>query len=247
MATHFSSLGFPLEQRRDFLELAEQVAEVAEVLPCSRGRYLRWSGQSGIELWLQFDSHNRFLDIQPHFAGLSVMPLGITERYPRPTDTSLDGAWLGWLNPHEDDPSHGSREVLIEASDFWLHEQIPLRSIQGVQISAFAHELMLFDSPEELLNDVVCQKAGLPVLIPSGRIHRDKGETEPPAAMALVTGFILAAHVHENELTGHTFHHLCVETEGGRVDVVADPHLVIREPRVGGVLSGLFWLSGRLC
>lgn len=247
MANHFSSLGFPLEERREFLELAEQVADLAEVLPCSRGRYLRWTSPCGIELWLQFDNDNRFLDIQPHFSGLSVLPVGITERYPRPTDTSLDGAWLGWLNPQEDDPAHGSREVLIEAPDFWLHEQLPLRTIQGIQVSAFAHELMVFATPEELLSDPVCQKIGLPVLIPSGRIHREKGEAEPPAAMALITGFILAAHVHENEFTGHTFHHLCVETEGGRLDVVADPYLVTREPHAGCVFSGLFWLSGRVC
>ena len=37
-----------------------------------------------------------------------------------------------------------------------------------------------------------------------------------------------------------------MESFGGTFDVVIDPTLLAIEPVVGGVISGYFWLSGRL-
>jgi hypothetical protein len=37
-----------------------------------------------------------------------------------------------------------------------------------------------------------------------------------------------------------------VETIGGTFDVVIDPDLLSDQPRPGNVVSGWFWLSGRL-
>jgi hypothetical protein len=37
-----------------------------------------------------------------------------------------------------------------------------------------------------------------------------------------------------------------VDTLGGEVDVVADVKLISSEPQIGGIVSGQFWLSGKI-
>jgi hypothetical protein len=49
-----------------------------------------------------------------------------------------------------------------------------------------------------------------------------------------------------NELTGCSFCWALVKTLGGTVDVVVDPALLEATPRVGSIVKGVFWLSGRL-
>jgi hypothetical protein len=49
-----------------------------------------------------------------------------------------------------------------------------------------------------------------------------------------------------NQRTKANFYWFLVETLGGEIDVVADPKLIASEPQLGGVVSGQFWLSGRL-
>jgi len=33
---------------------------------------------------------------------------------------------------------------------------------------------------------------------------------------------------------------------GGEIDVVADVKLILSEPQIGGIVSGQFWLSGKI-
>jgi hypothetical protein len=47
-------------------------------------------------------------------------------------------------------------------------------------------------------------------------------------------------------LTGREFWWALVESYGGIYDVVIDAELVEDAPRVGGVVNGTFWLSGRV-
>ena len=65
-------------------------------------------------------------------------------------------------------------------------------------------------------------------------------------ALAVFTGHILAAGDRRNGLTGEVFCWTLVETLGGVFDVVIDSELITETPQVGGVLSGSFWLSGRV-
>jgi hypothetical protein len=57
---------------------------------------------------------------------------------------------------------------------------------------------------------------------------------------------VLAADEKVNVLTGRAFYWALVETLGGAYDVVIDSRGLSGVPAVGGVLSGSFWLSGRI-
>lgn len=79
--------------------------------------------------------------------------------------------------------------------------------------------------------------------IPSGLFGTSK---EAPKAEATFTGKVLETALRTNSQTGNRFHWALVETYGGRFDVVIDPDLLAEAPVAGGILSGHFWLSGRL-
>ncbi len=248
MATHFSTLGFHLHSPDDFPALAKQVAESSEILRCPGGCYLRWVGGSGAELWVQLDENGRFLDIQPHFAALATMRVGVTKRLSRPTDTPLDGAWQGWADPLDDEnPSNGRFEVTFEAPDFGLHHELELPVVVSVQVAAFAHQVTLFETEEEFRNSPkVGGRLEPQSFIPAAQRVRERGETEPLRAEALVCGHILKAQQLRNDLTGQPYYWLLLETDGGRIDLLIDPELLPCEPPIGGIVMTVCWLSGRI-
>ena len=248
MATHFSTLGFQLATPDDFPALAKRVAGSSEVLPCPGGSYLHWKGDSGAELWVQVDDNGRFLDIQPHFSAMATMRVGVTTRLSRPTDTPLDGAWRGWADPLDDeDPSQGRFEITFEAPDFGLHHDIQLPALLSVQLAAFAHRVTLFDTEEDFRDSPdVAGRLQPQAFIASPQTVRERGETEPLRAEALVWGHILKVQQLTNDLTGLPFYWLLMETDGGRIDLLIDPELLPYEPPVGGIVMTVCWLSGRI-
>ena len=52
--------------------------------------------------------------------------------------------------------------------------------------------------------------------------------------------------MRRNAVTGQPFCWALVDTVGGTFDVVIDPSLLSNPVHVGNVISGWFWLSGRL-
>ena len=59
-------------------------------------------------------------------------------------------------------------------------------------------------------------------------------------------GEIKEFDLRTNQLSGENFYRFLIETLGGEIDVVADPKFVPEEPKIGGIVSGQFWLSGRI-
>jgi hypothetical protein len=252
MATHFSTIGFPLESPEDFRKLAEAATHLGKSHPCSAGNYVQWVGECGAELWVQYGPDGRFLDIQPHFSAYASMRVGLTKRLVRPNDTPLDGAWQGWADPIEDeDPSQGRYQLTFEAPDFAMHDDVQLPQLVGVQLAAFAHRIDLFEDETAFhASPRVAGRLEPQAFIPSSQPVRDGGrqgpEIEPQPAEALVCGHILKFERRVNELTGRGFYWMLLETDGGRIDLLADPELITDEPVVGGVAMSVCWLSGRL-
>lgn len=252
MATHFSTLGFSIHEPDDLRRLASAVTKLGQAYDCPTGQYVRWVGDCGAELWVQYDPEGRFLDIQPHFSAQATMRVGLTTRLPRPTDTALDGAWQGWADPLEDeDPNQGRYLLTFEAPDFALHNDLTLPIFAGVQLAAFAHRLDVFESESEFYaSPLVGGRLNPQAFVPAVQQERHGGkngpETEPQSAEALVCGHILKSERLVNDLTGLPFYWLLLETDGGRIDLLADPELITSEPQPGGVAMTMCWLSGRV-
>lgn len=247
MPNHFSSIGIPIHSQDELLELAEQAADEAETIETSAGCYLRWASPSGAELWLQLDADNEMVGLNPHFSGESRVRVGLTARVSRPEATELDSAFHGWADPRDGDPENGSYPFVFDSPDARCHNNLELPAIVEAQIAAFAQETNVFESEAAYAASQTGEvKFASQSFIPSGLFTPGDGKAEPPEALAIFTGHILKAELRTNELTGGNFWWVLVESLGGVFDVVIDPELLAVPPRVGGVLSGSFWLSGRL-
>jgi len=245
MASHFSAIGFPVKSQDEYLALAQRVMNDCTSFDVEGGRYLHWGSRSGAELWLQIDTDNIFIGMNPHYSGKSLVPVRLSERVIRPKDTVLDGALRGWAIWNDDDSE--SFELVFDVPDFGRQLTVLLPANRRVQIAAFAQEVSVFDSPKDYTASQTGELKFAPQsFFPSGLLSPDLESIEPPEPYAIFSGHIVEADTRRNELTGSNFFWVLVETLGAVFDVVIDPGLLSVTPKVGGVLSGSFWLSGRI-
>jgi hypothetical protein len=248
MPSHLSSIGIRIDTREEFAALLDRVVPSCRKTPVRGGAYLLWSGDDGEELWLQIDSDGQGLSMNPHFSGKSSVRVSIGSQVHRPTDTALDGAFECWAEPREGKPDSGAYPLVFDCPDSKTYGSLALPHVGVVQIAAFAGELTCFDSVEEFKASpkATMRRLGSRSFIPTGTFTLKGGTTVPPTAHAIITGHVLESAERKNSLTGDRFVWALVETYGGTYDVVVDGRLLESPPPVGGVISGSFWLSGRL-
>lgn len=248
MATHFSTIGFPVESEDDMYELAEKASESAEEIPCDSGRYLKWSSPEGAQLWLQVDGDNDLVGMTPSFSGESVMNVNITNEVTRSTNSSFEGAVHGWANP--DGLGGGDYPFVFDLVDKALYGALEYPFISEVVLSAFAHELTVYSSEQEY--DAMASdepKFAAESFIPAGLFTEEDATSEDGAeaqSFAVLTGRILKHNEYTNTLSGARYHWALVKTLGGTIDLVFDPELVEKPLEVGGVVSGYFWIIGKI-
>jgi hypothetical protein len=244
MASHFSTIGLPVASNEDMAALANRVGSLAERFAAPSGVYLRWSDPSGAEIWLQVNANNELIGMNPHYAGRSAVRVGLTARLPG-GQSQLDGSFHGCADPAGDAPDTGCYPFVFDAPDYRLHEELSLPARKEVQIAAFAHEIAAFKTvaayEESQTGDA---KFASQSFFPPSFLTPES--TAPPQAWAFFVGHVLAANEKTNVLTGRAFYWALVETLGGAYDVVIDSNLLPGVPAVGGVISGTFWLSGRV-
>jgi len=247
MMDHFSPIGFLIESEDDLMKLIEQIEEAEEIVPVKKGTYVRWSSGCGAELWLQGDRKNRLIGGSPHFSGTSQVQVGLTTRLKRPYDNALEGAFKAWAEPQPEDPTKGVYPFVFDAPDFAVYSDVKLPSVATAQVSAFAEEIAIYESPEAFL----ASQTGEPRLasqsfIPLGLFPGTGQGAKSADARALFAGHVLKAEERVNDLSGETFIWALVATLGGTYDVVVASSMMEDFPVEGNVIRGSFWLSGRL-
>jgi len=247
MPSHFSTIGLPVASEEDVNALANRIGPLAEPLPAPSGAYFRWSDPSGAELWLQVNANNEPIGMNPHYAGRSAVRVGLTARLPSAGPSELDGSFHGWADPAGEASETGCYPFVFDAPDYRLHEELSLPARNEVQIAAFAHEIAAFQSVAAYeASQTGDLKFASQSFIPSGLFTPAGDSTARPQALATFAGHVLAADEKINVLTGRAFYWALVETLGGAYDVVIDSDLLPGVPTVAGVISGSFWLSGRI-
>ena len=245
MATHFSSIGLSITSDVEAMELIERVAIDTERLPTPHGTYLRWTDPSGAELWIQLNADNDPVGLNPHFGGLSKVRVLLTDRLDTGSGCALDGRFHAWADPDKAVGDHsGSYPFLFDAPDAASHEELTFPAEFDVQIAAFAHDVDVFANPKAF---EAAQTGSseywntAQTFIPTG-LMGGKGLR----AEATFTGIVRKTERRKNQLTGAEFVWCLVSSRSGVYDVVADPELMPQLPSPGGVVTGTFWLTGRI-
>jgi hypothetical protein len=248
MPSQFSAIGFDVTSGEDLAALASHVSDQAETIDAPGGQYLKWSPPSGEQLWLQVKRSGDAMGMNPHFAGKSSVRVALETRIVRTAHTPLDGTFLGWANPPDESTLAGDYPMAFDCPDAAIHAGLALPAVVVAQIAAFAQQLSVYESVPAYDVAQAAQGMSFPSksFIPSGLISPGGEPIDPPESHALLAGHVLEAEERRNAVTGHPFWWALVETVGGTYDVVIDPSLLTAIPRAGNVLSGWFWLSGRL-
>ena len=144
----------------------------------------------------------------------------------------------------------GEYQFVFDVPDFRTVGEIDFPQICEIQLTAFAsNDFKIFASEDEFRTDRELEpNGGKFVLFRADFICRvtRKSEIETPRPIANFCREIKEFELKTNELSGENFYWFLVETSGGEIDVVADVKLVPIEPQIGGIVSGQFWLSGKI-
>lgn len=249
--SNLSDIGFPVQNDQDVNEMIMKVLDHVKSIPCREGFYLKFSDISGAEIYLQGNADQELIGFNPHFAGQSRRTVGLTYAIERES-SELDGGFHAWAEPDKAKIiESGEYPFVFDVPDFRLVREIEFPKLCDIQLSAFAsNDFKVFENEESFYASQEGEpKIAARSFIPSGLFALDE-TAENDSALARPIG-IFAGEIKEFELktnsfSGENFYWFLIETLGGEVDVVADPKLIEREPKIGGIVNGQFWLSGRL-
>ncbi len=247
--SNLSNIGFQISSEWEFDQLLKSALDKSRMEKCDLGYYAIYSDPSGAELWLQFNNDLECIGMNPHFNGISKRKICITHSIPR-TENILDGRLHCWADPSEtDNPDSGMYPFIFDLPDMGFVGNIEFPKNFDAQLVGFPFELVVFKNEQEYQNSqdeepIFASQSFIPI----GLFSMEE-EEQPSAnqdAIGLLTGIIKEVERKKNELSGHEFWWMLVDTLGGEIDVVADPEYFEEPPSVGGVVQGQFWLSGRL-
>jgi len=258
MHPHLSAIGFVAHELSDIGELADLAAHAATPVETRGGLcYLHWAGKSGAEMWLQLSRDSKLIGLLPHFAGRSRTRIALTELVNRADKSELDQAYYAWVEPKPGE-QHRTFPFVFDCPNPLVHGDLPCPTVATVQLAAFPFDVTLYpslaafeaeqqaDQQAEREDEIDDDEHGTPETFSAVGLAPAEGIPLCTAeALAMLTGVVKAAATYENELTKEPFHWALIECLGSELDVVIDPRSVPEPPVVGGIVSGLFSLSGR--
>lgn len=254
MSSHFSCIGFPVQNMDDYWALARRAAAEGVRLAAPDGSALmRWTVGSGQaerepEIWAQVNGTGEVVGATPFFstgASHRIAVIGVSEDPDEPMDGWIDG----WMEPAEDDePYSGAFPLRVNLADFAVvrHRFTTFPAVHHIEIAALAHEADLYAD--------LAAYAAVPgeiyrMPVPSFISMAHASVDEPPAfqeATALIAGFIQEARLLSNAVTEAPFWWIPLVVQNVRLDVFADREVLGGEPRPGQIISASVWVVGRV-
>lgn len=247
MHPFLSAIGFVGTTSEDLTRLTDLAAHASRPVETRGGYcYLHWAGASGAEMWLQLSRDSKLIGLNPHFAGLGRMRVSLVQTIDREDATPLDQAYYAHAEPEPGD-DHRTYSLVFDCPNPLTHPDLACPTVATVQLAAFPFHVELFPTVAEFEakfdeGDGPPQPASL---APIGPHAIDGTELQAAEALAYLTGVVQQTAEHRNELTGEIFHWALIDCMRSSIDVVIDPRTVSAPPHVGGVVCGVFSLSGR--
>lgn len=247
--SNLSDIGFPVQNEQDVNVLITETIKYVESIRCPRGFYLRFSDASGAEIYLQGNIEQELIGFNPHFNGKSRRKVGLIKLIERDS-SELDGGFQAWANPSDETAESGEYQFVFDVPDFRLNDGLVLPKVQEIQLTAFAsNDFKVFNNEAAFFygQDTETQMSAKSFFSSGLFLTKDSLiPVESARPIAIIAGEIKEFELKTNELSGEKFYWFWVETLGGEIDVVADVKLVPNEPKIGGIVSGQFWLSAKL-
>lgn len=227
-----TDIGFHAKGDEQINDMIISILPDAIKMECEGGFYLRFTDPSGAEMYLQGNKAQEMIGFNPHFLGTGSNQILLVKSIEREA-SELDGGFLAEFRGASGD----SLKFVFDVPDFKTLKFRDVAVEAEVQLTAFATNDFTVD------DDGAEQKFRAVDLLVGADPPADLSTTRPAAE---ISGRILSSELRRNELTGHEFHSIQIESNGLVVDVAVDPFLVTTVLTPGKTVSGGFWLSGRV-
>jgi hypothetical protein len=248
MSSHFSAIGFPVREMRDYWALAQRAVRSGDRVVVPGGRTLvRWAPGGGPEIWAQADQAEEALVATPFFASDDTYRIILTGAGAS-DDEGFEGWIDGWLNPSEiDEPYSGVFPLRVDLVNYAAtRARLRPDAVVPLRMAIILHEAALYPDAKayEAVKEVSYRP---PVQSFASSIHYTLEEPAGDSdATALVTGYVSEAREMTNVATGAAFWWMRIATTGVTLSLVADRETLPIEPRAGMVLSGSGWVLGEV-
>ena len=249
--SNLSDIGFPTPDDNAINEMIMHVLEHTKPVKSSHGFYLVYRDASSAEIYLQGNFKEELVGFNPHYAGKSRRTVGLKTAIERDS-SELDGGFHAWANPPDGLSESGDYPFVFDVPDFRTVENLEFPQTVEIQLTAFAsNDFKIFESDDDYQKAQESElKYASKMFVPSGLFAVDEKGGNRDLSLArpvgMFAGEIKDFELKTNALSGEKFYALLVETLGGEIDVVVDPKFVPQEPKIGGIVSGQFWLSGKV-
>lgn len=246
--SNLSDIGFPVRGEQDVNDVIMSVLNHVSEVRCPRGFYLKFSDSSGAEIYLQGDLDQELIGFNPHFAGKSRRKVGLTKAIEREA-SELDGGFHAWANPSDE---AGDYPFVFDVPDFRTIPALQFPQTVEIQLTAFAsNDFKIFADEKEYSESQEAEiKHASKSFVPTGLLAFDAEKETVDLSIVrpvgMFAGEIKEFELKTNTLTNTQFYWFLVETLGGETDVVSDTKWIEKEPNIGGIVSGQFWLSGKI-
>lgn len=243
MASHYSDIGFIFNSADNLKKFLMDIFDKGIPIRSKHGRYQYVVVDDKIEFWIHLDKRNAVLGLDFHFASNNTIPIRFDHWIaPDSNDDRLSGSIYVWYQRNGD-----LFPFVIDVPNADLYRKIRKNEILIIQVACFAEELFLYDSDEEY----DASQGGEPkfhseFFIPSGTFSLSDTEDKEPSANAIFSGHIKAFEKRKNSIHGLEYYYFTTECQGALFDIAADSEMIHKEPVVGGVLKGSFWMSGKI-
>jgi hypothetical protein len=241
--SHFSNIGFNVNSQEEFVGLCQNVYKKTLKIKASGGTYFQYSDPSGAELWIQENSKKELIGANPYFHGKSRRSVQLTSKHKK-EPSELDGFFMCEALS-QDDKSGSLYPFAFDVPDMQALPKLEYPYVTKIQLSAFAHAIDLYENEKEFEEQRVV-KMSSKSFIPSGLFSSNEGNKTSPDTTGIFVGEVKEAQIKINSLSGKKFYWMLVETFGGEIDIVATISQIAKEPQKGNIVSGKFWLTGRI-
>ena len=250
MSSHFACIGFPVQDVDAYWKLARRAAEEGERAAAADGSALaRWAPGGDGETWAHVNPSGEVVGAVPFYSTGLANRIAVIGTGDDP-DEEMEGWIDGWLEPVEEgEPLSGAFPLRPDLLNYAVARArlISFPTPQRVELVALAHEAELFDNEAGYARapgDVY--RIPLGSFTSAAHFGADEDTEAVQESAALFSGRIVSAQAQVNPVTGARFWWIQVMPHGATLHVFADQETLGGEPATGRVLSGSFWMLGKL-
>jgi hypothetical protein len=248
VSSHFTAIGFPVREMREYWALAQRAVELGDRLKAIDGRMLvRWAPGGGPEIWAQTTESGEAVNATPFFATDDTYRIAITGAGTS-DDEGFEGWVDGWLNPtEEDEPYSGAFPLRVDLVNYAVVKgALREGTVVPLRLAVILHEVTLYPD-ERAYAAVKGFSYRAPVQSFTSSIHFGVDEPDEDGdAMALVNGYVNEARELSNAATGAGYWWMRVATAEVTLSLTTDREILPATPRAGQVLSGNGWVLGEV-